>query len=131
MKSFIKVLSVAAFVMSAVGLAFGQIEPPKPEPVREIYQNDTEAKKNLKILAQAVEAYVQFHGTYPTKLEDLTSDPATPFLPVNFCQLEQLQGYQYTCVLNANGYLFTAAPVIDGVTGTTVYTITTGGVLKP
>jgi hypothetical protein len=42
-----------------------------------------------------------------------------------------LSGYTYTCTLAGSSYTVAATPVTVGTTGTTTYTVTTGGVLTP
>jgi hypothetical protein len=42
-----------------------------------------------------------------------------------------MAGYAYHCRFENNEYMFIATPIEVGKTGTTTYTIKTGGILEP
>ena len=74
-------------------------------------------------------------GNYPGDETSLTgASPA--YLNKSYCQYNSgtnaLSGFYYTCTFTAPGtYAVVAKPVNVGQTGTTNYTISTGGVLTP
>lgn len=92
--------------------------------------NDTMARATLKSISQAVELYASANNqNYPLDITALTG--ATPaFLNVNYCAAT-ISGYTFACSFAAGGYTFTATPLNVGVSGSTTYTITTGGLLTP
>lgn len=92
--------------------------------------NDAIAKTTLRSLSTAGESYANANqGTYPTDVTSLTG--ASPsFLTTNYCD-QTISGYLYTCTLSPAAYTFAATPVAGGTSGTTTYTITTGGILLP
>ena len=95
-----------------------------------ISANDALAKGTLRSLSTASETFATTNsGNYPTDIASLTG--ATPaFLNSAYCGTT-ISGYAYTCTFGVAGYTFTASPVTVGTSGTTVWTITTGGVLAP
>lgn len=95
-----------------------------------ISANDALAKGTLRTLSTASETYATTSsGNYPATITALTG--ATPaFINSDPCG-NTLSGYVYTCTFAAGSYIFAAVPVTVGTSGTTTYTITTGGVLKP
>lgn len=96
-----------------------------------ISANDALAKGTLRTLSTASETFATTSsGNYPTDITSLTN--ATPkFMNSDPCG-KTLSGYVYDCTgMTSAGYTYTATPVTVGTSGTTTYTITTGGVLTP
>jgi prepilin-type N-terminal cleavage/methylation domain-containing protein len=98
--------------------------------------NDSLAKATLRAMSTAAESYgTANNGNYPLNESSLVG--ATPaYLNTAYCSISQangsgLAGYVYNCNMGSTGYTFTATPVAVGSTGSTVETITTGGVLTP
>ncbi len=97
--------------------------------------NDSAAQATLHAMATASETFATVNaGAYPTAMDDLTN-PATgaPYLRTNAC-VDGSAGFgAYDCDFDnaGGGYTITATPTTAGTTGTTVYTISTGGVLVP
>ncbi|MBF0330698.1 MAG: prepilin-type N-terminal cleavage/methylation domain-containing protein [Candidatus Omnitrophica bacterium] len=95
-----------------------------------ISANDALAKGQLRALSTASETFATTsNGNYPTAITDLTG-ATPPFISKNPCGAT-LSGFTYTCTFAAGGYSIVAAPVTAGTSGTTTFTIATGGVLTP
>jgi type IV pilus assembly protein PilA len=92
--------------------------------------NDALAKATLRAESTAAEAYATANsGNYPTDETSLTG--ATPaYLNKAYCGVTA-SGYTFACTFAATGYTITATPGTVGTSGTTTYTISTGGVLTP
>lgn len=92
--------------------------------------NDALAASTLKSMSTAAETYGTTNsGNYPTNMTSLTG-ATPPYIATDYCA-STVSGYTYSCTQTASGYTFTATPVTVGTSGTTVYTMTTGGVLTP
>lgn len=93
--------------------------------------NDALAKSTLRTISTAAETYATSHaGNYPTSEDDLYL--ASPkYINKRYCD-ETISGYVYACTFPTTGaeYTFMATPSAIGVSGTTVFSITTGGVLN-
>ena len=94
--------------------------------------NDALAKATLRAISTAAESFgTANNGNYPGTESSLTG-AAPPYLNTAYCAKSPLAGYNYNCAtMSSSGYTITATPVTIGSTGSTVYTITTGGVLTP
>ena len=98
--------------------------------------NDALAKATLRAMSTAAESYgTANNGAYPTDETSLTG-ATPPFLNVGYCDASTgaagLAGYKYSCAgMTSTGYSFTATPVTINSTGSTTYTVSTGGVLTP
>ena len=92
--------------------------------------NDALAKATLRSISTASESFgTANNGQYPSDITSLTG--ATPaYLNSAYCATT-LSGYTYDCTFATTGYTVSATPVTVGSSGTTVYTIVTGGVLTP
>jgi type IV pilus assembly protein PilA len=98
--------------------------------------NDALAKSTLRTLSTAVETYATSHsGAYPSAtqgeaaLRAPLADP--PYLNKSYCgNTTPIGGFNYTCTFGDSTYTFTATPDAVGVSGTTAFSITTGGVLN-
>ena len=95
-----------------------------------ISANDALAKGTLRTLSTASETFATTNnGNYPAAMTDLTG-ATPPYLNSNPCGTT-LSGYTYVCTPGVGGYTYTATPVTVGTSGTTTYTMKTGGVLTP
>jgi type IV pilus assembly protein PilA len=95
-----------------------------------ISANDALAKGTLRSLSTASETYATTQsGNYPGNTTALTG-ATPPFINDNYCD-RTISGFAYTCTFGAGSYTFVATPVTLGTSGTTVWTISTGGVLTP
>ncbi len=95
-----------------------------------ISSNDAMAKATLRAISTSTESFTTSNsGNYPTNETSLTgASPA--YLNQSYCG-RTLAGYVYTCTFGAGSYTVSATPATVGTSGTTTYTITTGGVLAP
>ena len=92
--------------------------------------NDTLAIKTLRALSTASESFaVNNANVYPTSEAALMS-ATPPYLSRSYCG-QAVFGFYFNCWFPPNGYYYQAMPVQPGVSGTTSYTIYTGGVLFP
>ena len=92
--------------------------------------NDALAKGTLRSLSTASEAYATANsGNYPGNITSLTG-ATPPYMNSAYCG-STLSGYTYACTFAAGSYSITATPGTVGTSGTTTYTISTGGVLTP
>ena len=93
--------------------------------------NDALAKATLHGIATAAETFATSNGgNYP--LDETSLIGATPaYLKKSYCD-QTIAGYSFSCVFTASTtYTITASPTVIGSSGTTTYTISTGGVLTP
>jgi type IV pilus assembly protein PilA len=97
--------------------------------------NDALAKATIRSISTSSESFATANsGNYPSDETSLTG--ATPaYLNKSYCQYSAatnaLSGYYYTCTFGTASYSIVATPVTVGTSGTTVFTISTGGVLTP
>ena len=95
-----------------------------------IVDNDASAMATLRLISTASEMYAATNnGSYPDGIYELTATP-NPYLNRHYCD-EQISGYSYTCSFNKTGYKVVATPISTGKTGTTTFTMVTGGRLTP
>jgi type IV pilus assembly protein PilA len=95
-----------------------------------ITANNTSAQTTLRALSTAAETFASANaGTYPNAEASLTG-ATPPYLNRPYCGT-RTAGFTFTCTFNTAAYTFVATPVSVGSSGTTTYTITTGGVLTP
>lgn len=94
-----------------------------------ITANDATAKASLRALSTAGEAYSAVNGSYPGNVTSLTG-ATPPYLNNNPCGATS-NGYTVNCTFSSSAYTFSAVPTAVGTSGTTTYTMTTGGVLTP
>jgi prepilin-type N-terminal cleavage/methylation domain-containing protein len=99
--------------------------------------NDALAKATLRAISTAAESYgTSNNGNYPASESALTG-ATPPYLNTAYCANSKatpggIAGYIYDCSgMNNSGYTVTATPVATGSTGSTMETISTGGVLTP
>jgi prepilin-type N-terminal cleavage/methylation domain-containing protein len=92
--------------------------------------NDAVAKGTLRTLSTSSEQFAATSsGNYPSAITSLTG-ATPPYINFDYCGVTR-SGYTFTCTMATGGYTFTATPSLVGTSGTTTYTITTGGVLSP
>jgi type IV pilus assembly protein PilA len=95
-----------------------------------ISSNDALAKSTLRTLSTSSETFATASsGNYPTDVTSLTG-ATPPYVNKNYCGTTAA-GFNYTCTFAVGSYTFTATPVTVGTSGTTTFTITTGGILTP
>ncbi len=97
-----------------------------------ISQNESEAQSTLKLIAASLDNYAKDHlGSFPGSLSVLTQDDP-PYLRKDYINKSFLRGYDYSCPrLDATGYVCSATPARCALTGSKIYTITTGGSIVP
>jgi len=96
-----------------------------------ISANDSLAKSTLRTLSTASETYATAqNGTYPAQASDLTG-ATPPYINTDYCDGNARAGFTYNCTFGAGAYTFLAEPVNPGTSGTTTFTMTTGGILTP
>ncbi len=95
-----------------------------------ISANDALAKSTLRTLSTATETFATANsGNYPGDIDSLTG--ATPaYLNKAYCG-QTISGFGYVCTFGTGSYSFQATPITVGTSGTTTFTITTGGILVP
>ncbi len=95
-----------------------------------ISANDALAQSTLRTLSTASETFATAqNGNYPTSMTSLTG-ATPPYMSEDPCASTSA-GFAYACTQTSGAYTFTATPVTVGTSGTTTYTMTTGGVLTP
>ena len=92
--------------------------------------NDALAKATLRAMSTSTESFATANsGNYPGAMASLTG--ATPaYINTNYCS-QTLSGFAYACSNGSGYYTYVATPVTVGTSGSTVFTISTGGVLTP
>lgn len=95
-----------------------------------ISANDALAKSTLRSLSTASETFATANtGNYPSDITSLTG-ATPPYIQVPYCGATN-SGFTFTCTNTTGAYTFVATPVTVGTSGTTTWTISTGGVLTP
>ena len=95
-----------------------------------ISANDALAKSSLRSLSTSSETFgTSNNGNYPTDVTSLTG-ATPPYMNSNPCGATS-SGFLYTCTMSTSGYTFIASPVTVGTSGTTTFTMSTGGILTP
>jgi hypothetical protein len=123
-RSFVTIMVVVA--LSAVLLRWGL----QQIIIYRIQQNQLLAQVNLKLLSTAMENYAKDNkNTYPASI-DLLIKHNPVYLERDYLAATSVRGYEYDCQrLDATGYNCTASPVNCQLTGTMVYTVSTGGLI--
>lgn len=96
-----------------------------------IAANDALAKSTLRTLSTSSETFVTTDGdgNYPTSMVSMTgANPA--FINKDYCGTTT-SGYVYICTQTAATYKYVAVPTTYASSGTTTFTMTTGGILTP
>ena len=91
--------------------------------------NEALAQGTLRTLSTAAETFATANnGNYPVGEAALTG-ATPPYINQAYCGTTS-SGYVFSCpTMTAGAYSFIATPVTDGTTGTSIYTMRTGGVL--
>jgi prepilin-type N-terminal cleavage/methylation domain-containing protein len=91
--------------------------------------NEALAQGTLRTLSTAAETFATANnGNYPTS-EAVLTGATPPYINQAYCGTTS-SGYVFSCpTMTAGAYSFIATPVTDGTTGTSIYTMRTGGVL--
>ena len=96
-----------------------------------ISANDALAKGALRTMSTASETYgTANNGNYPADMTVLHTGSTPPYVNTNYCG-STVAGFVFTCNMGTSGYTFTATPSNTGTTGTTIFTMSTGGILTP
>jgi type IV pilus assembly protein PilA len=95
-----------------------------------ISANDALAKSTLRSLSTASETFATANtGNYPLDIASLTG-ATPPYINKAYCA-STVSGFTFACTFGAGSYTFVATPVTVGTSGTTAFTMETGGVLTP
>ena len=96
-----------------------------------ISANDALAKSTLRTLSTASETFATaLSGNYPLNMSSLTG-ATPPYVNTDYCGVTR-SGFTYDCSgMGVGGYTYIATPVTVGTSGTSTFTITTGGILTP
>ena len=97
-----------------------------------ISANDALAMGTLRTLSTASETYATSNsGSYPTNVPILVTGSTPPYINKDYVTgAPTISGFSYAATQAVDGYTFRATPTI-GRSGTTTYTISTGGILTP
>lgn len=92
--------------------------------------NDALAKATLKAVSTSSESYaIANNNNYP--IDETSLIAATPpYQNKSYCG-KTISGYVFACTFGAATYTLIATPASVGNSGTTTFTITTGGILTP
>ncbi len=95
-----------------------------------ISANDALAKGTLRSLSTASETFgTANNGSYPGSEASLTG-ATPPYTNKNYCGTTNA-GFVYSCTFATGSYSFIATPVTVSTSGTTTFTMSTGGILTP
>ena len=96
-----------------------------------ISANDALAKSALRTMSTASETYGTANsGNYPANMTALYTGSTPPYINTDYCGAT-VSGFNFGCTMGTAGYTFVATPSAVGTTGTTVFTMSTGGILTP
>jgi hypothetical protein len=123
-RSFVTIMVVVALSALFLRFAINRII------IYGIQQNQTLAQVNLKLFSTAIENYAKDNkNVYPTSVDLLTNHNPV-YLEKDYLDAPSLRGYEYDCQrLDATGYICSATPVNCKLTGKTIYTVSTGGLI--
>lgn len=95
-----------------------------------IQQNERGVSAILKTIATALENYAKDNsGAFPVSFSALLQSKPV-YLDRNYLGHSPVKGYNFFCSrLDPSGYACSAAPTRCDITGSTVFSITTGGLL--
>lgn len=95
-----------------------------------ISANDALAKSTLRSLSTASETFATANnGNYPANEAALTG-ATPPYINKPYCDTTA-SGFAFTCTFGTGTYQFVATPSVVNTTGTTTFTMATGGILTP
>ena len=90
--------------------------------------NDSLAQSTLRALSTAAETFgTANNGNYPGDIASLIG-ATPPYISTDYCD-GTYSGFNYDCLMDPGYYTFTATAVTIGTTGTTNFTMNTGGIL--
>ena len=90
--------------------------------------NDALAQSTLRSMSTAAETFgTANNGNYPGAMASLTG-ATPPYLNTDYCN-RTASGFAFTCTMSSAGYTFVASVLTLNTTGTSTFTMTTGGVL--
>ncbi len=95
-----------------------------------ISQNEPAASSTLKSIALALDNYAKDHkNSFPESISVLNKSKP-PYLDKDYTSFSSYKGYRYACPrLDSGNYSCVATPSICRITGLSIYTIGTGGVM--
>jgi prepilin-type N-terminal cleavage/methylation domain-containing protein len=122
--TLVEVLIVVAIIALLAAVAI-------PNLIRmRVNANDASAIKILKSMSTASDMFSSSgFGNYPSDMTSLVG-ATPPYIVTDYCGTSTV-GFTFSCSNSPGGYTYTATPVTLGASGTTTYTITTGGILSP
>lgn len=121
-RSFIAIMLVVSVLALLLRVAIGQINKIS------IIQNESTAAATLRLISAALENYAKDKGgQYPADFS-LLMNTTPPYVEKNYLSGAAIKGYYYGCSrLEPSGYSCYANPVKCQVTGSTSYSVGTGG----
>ncbi|MFH0762371.1 MAG: type II secretion system protein [Candidatus Omnitrophota bacterium] len=123
-KSFVTIMVVIAISALLLRIAIDKVMK------LTLAQNESGAAASLKLISTALQNYASDHnGFFPANFSELIQ--AVPaYLDKDYLNFSPIKGYQYVCPrLEGDGYTCRALPVKCGLTGSLIYTVTTGGLM--
>ncbi len=122
--TLVEVMIVVAIIALLAAIAIPNLLRAK------ISANDALAQSTLRTISTGAETYGTANsGNYPADIASLTTGATPPYLNAPYCD-QTISGYTYDCSgMTETGYTLIAAPVTNNTTGSSSYTMTTGGVL--
>jgi prepilin-type N-terminal cleavage/methylation domain-containing protein len=122
--TLVEVLAVISIIALLAAIAIPNLLRSK------IYANDALAKATLRAISTASETFSTINaGNYPEDITSLTG-ATPPYIQVPYCG-QAVAGFTYSCTFGSASYSYSATPMTLDTTGSTTWTITTGGVLTP
>ncbi len=96
-----------------------------------ISANDALAKATIRTLSTASETFatVDNDGKYPGVMASMTG-ATPPYVNEDYCN-RTISGFVYVCSQTGSSYLFVAYPDSLGTSGSSTFTMRTGGILTP
>ena len=92
-----------------------------------VQANQSTAQAHLKSIANSLENYAAVHSVYPSNTSQLLG-ASPPYLSIDFFSGTHA-GYSFTSILADYYYTITAVPA-NVSSGTSTYTLTTGGIIS-
>ncbi len=109
-----------------LGFLFAVFYVPKHKYLED---NDKKALQIVRRISNVLERYAASHDKkYPVNPDWIVGMP--PRIEENYCG-QNRNGFLIHCDLKEDGYLITATPVMVGKTGSTTFSVKTGGLLSP
>lgn len=120
--TLVEILIVVAIIALLAAIAI-------PNLVRaRVASNDAMAKSTLKSISTALESYLVVNSNYPTATS-LLLGVSPPYLNKDYF-VGTHSGFTFGSNLGEYSYTITATPIAIHSTGSTTFTMETGGVLK-